>query len=123
MMGRAARHQHAKVLLYADRQTKALKHAIEETRRRRIIQIEYNRKHKICPQSVKKNILQSIEHVLHEQPGIMEIVKDAPGNYNLDEMILEMEKSMRAAAADLKFEEAARLRDRIVTLRGKTVVK
>lgn len=119
MMGRAARHQHARVLLYADRSTPAMQRAIEETRRRREIQVAYNRKHKIRPRSVHKEILQSIEYVLEEEAVPANFVKETV----TPEMISELEQGMREAAAALDFEKAAQLRDQILALQGKMVHK
>nr|WP_178133663.1 excinuclease ABC subunit UvrB [Vineibacter terrae] len=115
-IGRAARNVDGRVILYADRMTDALNYAIGETERRRAKQQAYNEAHGITPASIRKNInevLQSIAERDHYTvdtgvSGDVQLI-----GHNLQTHIAELEKRMRDAAANLEFEEAARLRDEI----------
>ena len=119
-IGRAARNVDGRVLLYADVMTRSLRFAIEETERRRNKQRSWNEAHGITPQSVKKHIGQVLASVFEQDYVTVEAVPDSGMTdfvgKDLKSAITEMEKRMRAAAADLEFEEAARLRDEIKRL-------
>ena len=117
-IGRAARNVDGRVILYADRMTGSMERAINETDRRRAKQLAYNEAHGITPETVKKNIGDIIAHVASKDQVTVEI-EDGPEHmvgHNLRAYIEELEKKMRAAAADLEFEEAGRLRDEIRAL-------
>ena len=117
-IGRAARNVNSKVILYAETVTPSMQKAIDETNRRRSIQIEYNRQHGITPETVKKAIKRGIE----DEIAARQIERDAVGQsdevqYVTHEFINELEAEMLAAAENLEFERAANLRDRILDLR------
>jgi excinuclease ABC subunit B len=117
-IGRAARNVDGRVILYADRITGSMERAMNETDRRRIKQLAYNEAHNITPETIKKSIGDIISHVASGDQVTVEI-EDGPQHmvgHNLRAYIEELEKKMRAAAADLEFEEAGRLRDEIRTL-------
>ncbi|WP_274426592.1 excinuclease ABC subunit UvrB [Chelativorans sp. YIM 93263] len=122
-IGRAARNVDGRVVLYADRITGSMERAMAETNRRREKQLEYNEAHGITPESIKKNIgdiLGSVyerDHVRADVGGAKgEDLNNLVGD-NLQAHLDHLEKSMRDAAADLDFEEAARLRDQIKRLK------
>jgi len=113
-IGRSARNVNAKVILYADKVTRSMKAAIEETTRRRSLQEAYNKEHNITPQTIIKNVRAGIESDVKAHRESNEIVgrKDETV-YITKEYINELEKEMLAAADDLDFERAAQLRDQI----------
>jgi excinuclease ABC subunit B len=119
-IGRAARNVEGRVILYADVMTESLRFAIEETERRRNKQRAWNEAHGITPQSVKKHIGEALTSVFEQDYVTVAPVKDSKVTdlvgRDLKSSIAELEKRMRAAAADLKFEEAGRLRDEIKRL-------
>ena len=117
-IGRAARHVNAMVVLYADNITASMQRAIAETDRRRNIQLAYNEMHGITPQSIHKEILAGIEQIAQNERKIRELVRESPEQYNTREQIAIWEEQMMAAAANLDFETAAVLRDRILEMQG-----
>ncbi len=116
-IGRAARNVDGRVVLYADVMTNSLRRAIEETERRRTKQTEWNVAHDITPQSVRKQIGEVLHSVYEQDYVTVAPVRDTRAaefvGKDLKASIAELEKRMRTAAADLEFEEAARLRDEI----------
>ncbi|SHG53584.1 Excinuclease ABC subunit B [Thermosyntropha lipolytica DSM 11003] len=119
-IGRAARNAEGKVLMYADRITPAMQAAIDETNRRRRLQMEYNRKHHITPQTIKKAVFAPVAAVIAEEEG--EYRRPDYKLMPLEErmrMIRDMEIEMFKAAEELNFEKAARLRDMIRELQKK----
>jgi excinuclease ABC subunit B len=119
-IGRAARNVDGRVILYADTMTRSLKQALEETARRRAKQIAWNTARGITPQSVRKNIGEVIHSVFEQDYVTVAAVKDSAADEfvgkDLVSTIATLETRMRNAAADLEFEEAARLRDEIKRL-------
>jgi excinuclease ABC subunit B len=113
-IGRSARNVNAKVLLYADTVTDSMQRAIEETRRRRKLQEEYNRRHNITPETIHKNVLAGIESVVaaHARSNAA-VGRGDESLYITEEYLAELEAEMMAAAESLEFERAAALRDRI----------
>jgi excinuclease ABC subunit B len=114
-IGRAARNIHGKVILYGDNITGSMKRAIDETNRRRKIQFEYNKKHKITPKTIEKKIKSIVDHELNPQVSRefvqLESLEDIPG------YIREREKEMKEAAKNLEFEKASVIRDEITELK------
>lgn len=114
IIGRAARNVNAKVILYADNRTGSIERALEETNRRRQIQIDYNKKNKITPKTIKKPIEES--HI------VVKDTKHIPKSEK-QKMIPQLEKEMRQAAKDLDFELAIAIRDQISILQEELGIK
>ena len=124
--GRAARNLNGRVILYADSTTASMARAIEETSRRREIQHEYNKRHGIVPQSVKKSIDQGFEGLYADgdgagDGGVGEIPIDYEHPDRLEAEVGRLEKLMKQAAQELEFEKAAELRDQIKRIKDKLV--
>jgi excinuclease ABC subunit B len=118
--GRAARHVNGTVIMYADRVTDSMRRAIEETERRRKVQVAYNEEHGIVPASIVKAVRDLTDRVRaettalpEEELSLAQLPKD-----ELAHLIRELERQMKAAAQDLEFEKAALLRDQILELRA-----
>jgi len=116
-MGRAARHIDGHVIMYADTMTRSMKEAIEETQRRRQIQVEYNREHGITPQSIRKAVRDITERVEAVAEMRTPYVATPTTRQEIARLIKDLESQMKAAARSLEFEKAALLRDRIIELR------
>jgi excinuclease ABC subunit B len=119
-IGRAARNAEGRVVLYADRMTDSMRRALEETERRRNKQIAWNEAHGITPTTIRREIADVLKDVTQGDYVTVEAVEgDATAQFvgkDLRASIAELERQMRAAAADLEFETAARLRDEIKRL-------
>ena len=118
-IGRAARNAEGHVIMYADEITDSMRMAIGETERRRTIQEAYNQEHGITPQTIQKAVreLISISKAVDETPKEFEKDPESMSAKELEKLIGQVQKKMKAAAAELNFEEAARLRDQMVTLK------
>jgi len=110
-IGRAARNVDGKVILYADKETKSIKKAINETERRRKIQLAYNKKNKIDAKTVKKEINDILESVYEKD--YVKISEGSNVGGNLKKHLKALDKKMKEAASNLEFEEAAKIRDEI----------
>ena len=110
-IGRAARNIEGKVILYADKETKSIKKAVKETERRRKIQLDYNKKHKIDAKTVKKEINDILESVYEKD--YVKISEGSNVGGNLKKHLKALDKKMKEAASNLEFEEAAKIRDEI----------
>lgn len=121
-IGRAARNVSGQVIMYADRETDSMKRAIEETRRRRQIQMAYNEEHGIEPETIRKAINDIMGAITEDSRGIdaTDINRELAelSREEVMRMIMSMEEEMQAASAGMDFEEAARLRDQVVSLRS-----
>jgi excinuclease ABC subunit B len=123
-IGRAARNVNGKVLLYADKLTEAIQGALDETNRRRAVQIAYNEEHDITPETIVKGVSDIAEFLALESPTVPSTKrrrgrKDVEGMSagELEKLVIELEEEMFAAAEELRFEYAAKLRDEIKELR------
>ncbi len=117
-IGRAARNVHAEVILYADKVTDSMQRAIDETCRRRELQLDYNVRHGVTPETVRTAIGAGIEEEIAAHKFAQEVAGQQPDNYVTEEYLEELHGEMLAAAANLEFERAAQLRDRIAELKG-----
>ena len=120
VIGRAARNEHGHVIMYADRITKSMKYAIDETNRRRTIQQAYNEEHHITPHTVQKRVKDLIDLTKIEEKPAAYGGKKKEGELSDEEIYARMkecEKLMKQAAKDLEFEAAARFRDQLAKLR------
>ncbi|MEP6911008.1 MAG: excinuclease ABC subunit UvrB [Actinomycetota bacterium] len=123
-IGRAARHINGKVLMYADKSTEAIEGALDETNRRRLVQLAYNEEHGITPESIVKGVSDIAEFLTLDSPTVPSSKrrrgrKDLEGltPTDLEKLVIELEEEMFTAAEELRFEYAAKLRDEIKELR------
>jgi excinuclease ABC subunit B len=120
-IGRAARNVNGRVLMYADKETDAMRAAMSETDRRRAIQVAYNEAHGITPETVKKGISEMSELLAMEDRGPARRRRKRTERWDspeeLEKTIISLEEEMLAAADDLRFEEASRIRDELKELR------
>ena len=118
-IGRAARNSEGRVIMYADAMTDSMSAAIDETNRRRAIQEKYNEEHGITPTTIKKAVRDLISITKKAEQTVDKLEKD-PESMNKDELIKligKIQKQMQKAAADLNFEAAAELRDKMIELK------
>jgi excinuclease ABC subunit B len=123
MIGRCARNVDAHVILYADRITPSMQRAMDETDRRRAIQLEYNAQHGITPDTVRKEIRSGLMNEVAAMRRVREAVHAEEGDYDRDELICQLEREMLQAAEELDFEKAAALRDHIQELKDSPELK
>ncbi len=118
-IGRAARNSDGHVIMYADNMTDSMRNAIEETNRRRQIQMKYNEEHGITPQTIKKAVrdLISISKEIAKEEVQFEKDPESMSRQELEKLIAQVQKQMQKAAADLNFEAAAELRDKMIELK------
>jgi len=118
-VGRAARNAEGHVIMYADNMTDSMRNAIEETKRRREIQQKYNEEHGITPQTIKKAVrdLISISRQIAQEEVRFEKDPESMTKKELEKLIADIQKKMQKAAADLNFEAAAELRDKMIELK------
>ena len=118
-IGRAARNAEGHVIMYADQMTDSMRNAIQETERRRKIQMAYNEEHGITPQTVKKAVRDLISISKKVAAEELEFEKDpeSMSRKELEKLIKDVTKQMKKAAADLNFEAAAGLRDKLIELK------
>ena len=122
-IGRAARHINGRVLMYADKQTEAIKDALGETDRRRAIQLAYNEEHNITPLSITKGVSDIAEFLSFESPTVPSRRRrgskkvEGMSREDLEKLVVTLEEEMYVAAEELRFEYAAKLRDEIKDLR------
>ncbi|WP_406693629.1 excinuclease ABC subunit UvrB [Singulisphaera sp. Ch08] len=117
-IGRAARHVNAEVVLYADKVTQSMQRALDETNRRRALQLAYNAEHGITPESIIKSIRRGIEEEMQAKVETRKAVGRDETTDATEEYLNELEAEMLEAAENLEFERAAALRDRILQLRS-----
>ncbi len=116
-IGRTARNVNAEVILYADKVTPSMQRAIDETNRRRAIQIAYNEEHGITPETIRKEIRVGIEAEISARKTAREAIRASENEYDRTELLAMLEREMLEAAEALDFERAAALRDRIRQLK------
>jgi excinuclease ABC subunit B len=117
-IGRAARHINAEVVLYADKVTPSMQRAIDETKRRRALQLAYNAEHGITPETIVKAIRRGIEEEIEARQVVRQAVGRDEATEASEEYISSLEAEMLEAAEKLEFERAAALRDRIQEIRA-----
>ena len=118
-IGRAARNSEGHVIMYADVMTDSMRIAIDETERRRTLQEAYNKEHGITPKTIQKSVrdLISISKAVAQTESKMEKDPESMSKKELENLIHQVKKQMRSAAADLNFEQAAELRDKMIELK------
>jgi excinuclease ABC subunit B len=116
--GRAARHVNGEVVLFADAYTESIQKLVAITEYRRSRQIAYNEEHGITPTSVKRAVQESLHTILRGREVEESVIKEGGGDFNITEMIRELEEEMQIAAANLEYERAALLRDQIMELKS-----
>jgi excinuclease ABC subunit B len=118
--GRAARHVNGEVVLFADTYTDSIRKLIAITEYRRARQIEYNDAHGITPSSVRRAVQESLHAILKGRRVEESVIREGGGDFNITEVLRELEEEMQIAAANLEYERAALLRDQILELKSGT---
>ncbi len=118
-IGRAARNENGRVIMYADRITDSMQNAIDETKRRRDIQNLYNEEHNIIPKTIQKNIRDSIEATKVAEEEVVYGISDTDDKDEIRANIDKLKSEMMEAAQNLQFERAAELRDKVKQLEEK----
>jgi excinuclease ABC subunit B len=118
--GRAARHINGEVVLFADIMTDSMQALISISEYRRAKQMEYNEKHGITPQTVRRAVQESLHTILRGREIASSVINEAGGNFDLTELLRELEDEMQRASANLEFERAALLRDQIMEVKSGT---
>ena len=120
-IGRAARNAEGHVVMYADTITDSMRVALDETNRRREIQMKYNEENGITPTTIKKSVrdLIAISKVIAKEEMRFEKDPESMSRKELEKLIADVQKKMQKAAADLNFEAAAELRDKMIELKEK----
>ena len=116
--GRAARHVNGEVVLFADIVTQSMEALISISEYRRAKQIEYNEKHGITPQTVRRAVQESLHTILRGREVESSVIREAGGDFDLTELLRELEDEMQHASANLEFERAALLRDQIMEVKS-----
>ncbi len=118
--GRAARHVNGEVVLFADTVTQSMQALISISDYRRTKQMEYNEKHGITPTTVRRAIQESLHTILRGREIAASVIQEAGGDFDLTELLRELEDEMQSASANLEFERAALLRDQIMEVKSGT---
>ena len=118
--GRAARHVNGEVVLFADQVTQSMEALMSISEYRRAKQMEYNEKHGITPQTVRRAVQESLHTILRGREIESSVIREAGGDFNLTELLRELEDEMQRASANLEFERAALLRDQIMEVKSGT---
>src|ERR1700720_1425043 len=118
--GRAARHVNGEVVLFADQVTQSMEALISISEYRRTKQMEYNEEHGITPQTVRRAVQESLHTILRGREIASAVINEAGGDFNLTELLRELEEEMQSASANLEFERAALLRDQIMEVKSGT---
>ena len=118
--GRAARHINGEVVLFADTITQSMEALMSISEYRREKQMDYNEKHRITPQTVRRAVQESLHTILRAREVESSVIREAGGDFNLTELLRELEQEMQEASANLEFERAALLRDQIMEVKSGT---
>jgi excinuclease ABC subunit B len=116
--GRAARHVNGEVVLFADTFTQSMDALISISEYRRAKQMDYNEKHGITPQTVRRAVQESLHTILRGREIAASVIREAGGDFNVTELLRELQEEMQQASANLEFERAALLRDQIMEVKS-----
>jgi excinuclease ABC subunit B len=116
--GRAARHVNGEVVLFADQVTHSMEALMSISEYRRVKQMEYNEAHGITPQTVRRAVQESLHTILRGREIESSVIREAGGDFNVTELLRELEDEMQRASANLEFERAALLRDQIMEVKS-----